>query len=65
MKLGKGVESYQYLSRPNPTDIFLAISSGLLGSTFFVNLVSLDDDPSFGVVYWSFVPTCMVHELGG
>ena len=57
--------SYQYLSRPKPTEISFVISSGLLGSTVLVFFNGLDDDPPLGVVFWHLVPPCMVEELGG
>ena len=53
------------MSRPKPTDISLAISSGLLGSTFWVFFNGLGDDPPLGVVFWRFVPACMVDKLDG
>ena len=53
------------MSRPKPTGISLAISSGLLGSIVLVFFIVLDDDSPLDVVFWRFVPTCMVDELGG
>ena len=57
--------SYQYLSSPNPTDISLAISAGLFGSTILTFFVGLDDDPFLVEVFWRFDPPCMVEELSG
>ena len=53
------------MSRPKPTDIFLVISSRLLGSTVLVFFNGLDDDLPLGVVFWRFVPAYKVDELGG
>ena len=36
-----------------------------MGSTVLVFFNGLDDDPPLGVVFWRFVPACMVDELGG
>ena len=60
----KGVESYQYLSSLNPTNISLEISSTLLGSTCFFLLVGLDDESPLGVVLWCLVLACIVDVLG-
>ena len=46
--LGKLVESYQYLSNPNPTVISFETSSALFGSTFFERLTTLEDEPPLG-----------------
>ena len=58
------MESYQYLSSPNPTDISLEISSALLGSTCLALFIGLDDELSFGVSLGRLVPTCIVNKLG-
>ena len=42
--LGKFVESYQYLSNPNPTVISFETSSALFGSTCFERLTILEDE---------------------
>ena len=60
---GKGVESYQYLSKPNPTDISFEISSALFGSVIFKRLVGLDDESPFGVVFWRLFPACIVDGI--
>ena len=58
------MDSYQYLSRPNPTDISFDISSTLLGSLCLVLFVDLDNDFSVGVSLDRLFPTCIVDALG-
>ena len=58
------MESYQYLSSPNPTDISLEISSALLGSTCLDLFVGLDHELSFGVSLGRLVPAFIVDTLG-
>ena len=58
------MESYQYLSSPNPTDISLEISSALLGSHCFDLFVGLDDESPLEVLFGRLVPTCIVDTLG-
>ena len=52
------------MSKPNPTDISLKISSALSGSVIFERLVGLDDEPPFGVEIWRLVPACTVDGIG-
>ena len=62
---GKGLESYQYLSSPKPTDISLATLSRLLWSTFLLFFESLDDEPPpLDVVFGHLEAACIVEELG-
>ena len=58
------MDSYQYLSRPNPTDISFEISSALLGSLCLVLFADLDYDFSVGVSLGRLFPTCIVDALG-
>ena len=57
------MESYHYLSRPNPTDISSEISSALLGSLCLVLFADLDNDFSVGVSLGRLFPTCIVDAL--
>ena len=65
VQLRKGSSVIPVFIEAKPTDISFAISSGLLGSTVLVFFNGLDDDPPLGVVFWRFVPPCMIEELGG
>ena len=58
------MDSYQYLSRPNPTDISFDISSALLGSLCLVLFDDLANDFSIGVSMGLLFPTCIVDALG-
>ena len=57
------MESYQYLSSPNPTVISLEISLALLGSISLALFVGLDDELPFGVLLGCLVPACIVDRL--
>ena len=58
------MDSYQYLSRPNPTDISFEISSALLGSLCLVLFADLDNDLPVDVSFGRLFPTCIVDALG-
>ena len=60
--LGKLVESYQYLSNPNPTVISFETSSALFGSTCFERLTTLEDEPP--VEIFLLVPVGSVECFG-
>ena len=58
------MDSYQYLSSPNPTNISFDISSALLGSVFFALFADFDKDLSAGVSIGLLFLTCIVDALG-
>ena len=58
------MDSYQYLSRPNLTDISFDISLALLRSLYLVLFDDLDSDFSVGVSMCLLFPTCIVDALG-
>ena len=58
------MDSYQYFSRSNPTDISFEISSALLRSLCLVLFADLDNDFSIGVSLGRLFPTCIVDAVG-
>ena len=58
------MDSYQYLSSPNPTVISFETSSAMLGSTFFVLLADFDNDLSTVVSMGLLLLTCILDALG-
>ena len=58
------MDSYQYLSSPNPIVISFEISSALLGSLCLDLFADLDNDLPVGVSMGRLFPTCIVDTLG-
>ena len=58
------MDSYQYMSSPNPTVISFDTSSALLGSLFFALFADFDNDLSVGESMGLLFLTCIVDALG-